>query len=190
VGAAQGAHPTPSKARLYGYNVANRLIRRFDQTCSEHLPGEIGLEQDLAKPAFRCLAATLLGLLACLGAAHAQEPEEPFGVWKNRKNSVHIKTHSCHGGRLCGTVIWASEKAQADARKGGTAQLIGSELLRDFRRDARGRWKGKVLVPDIGMVFSGKITMVDRNTMTGRGCLLWGIGCKSQTWTRVEPPSS
>ena len=43
-----------------------------------------------------------------------------------------------------------------------------------------------VYVPDINKTFSGTVTVVNDNTLTGKGCLIGGIGCKSQTWTRVK----
>jgi uncharacterized protein (DUF2147 family) len=111
--------------------------------------------------------------------------EEDFGIWKNPNDSVHIKIVSC-GDARCGVVVWANEKAKADSRKGGTNELVGKMLLRDFRQEATGRWKGKALVPDIGKEFSGLATIVDANTITVKGCLVWKLGCKSQTWTRIS----
>jgi uncharacterized protein (DUF2147 family) len=87
---------------------------------------------------------------------------------------------------MCGTVVWANAKAQADARKGGTAELVGAELFRDFVRENETVWRGKVYVPDIDRTFSGTITMVDPRTLRANGCLIGRIGCKSQVWTRVE----
>ncbi len=87
--------------------------------------------------------------------------------------------------RMCGVVIWASEKAKADARRGGTDPLVGAELFRDFTQEAPGKWRGKVFVPDIGQTFSGTITMIDENTLKGEGCLLGHVLCKSQSWTRL-----
>ena len=124
------------------------------------------------------------GMLAGLAASPAMA--ESFGIWKNPKNSVNIEIISCDDAR-CGVVVWANEKAQADSLEGGTAELVGTMLLRDFREKANGKWKGKAFVPDIGKDFSGTATIVDTNTITVKGCLVWLIGCKSQTWTRVIP---
>lgn len=87
---------------------------------------------------------------------------------------------------MCGVVVWASEKAKADARKGGTDPLIGSRLFQDFVLEKPGVWRGKVFVPDIGKTFSGTISMIDDDTMLGRGCLVGRIGCRSQQWTRLK----
>ena len=47
-------------------------------------------------------------------------------------------------------------------------------------------WKGKVFVPDLNKVLTGTGTVKDHNTIVARGCLFAGMGCKSQTWTRVR----
>ena len=73
------------------------------------------------------LAAMLL--LATSASVEAQRAS--FGVWKNPQDSVHVRAQPC-GSRMCGVVVWASDKAKADARRGGTNDLVGLILFRDF----------------------------------------------------------
>lgn len=105
-------------------------------------------------------------------------------VWRNPSNSVHVRIHVC-GASRCGTVIWANDKAMADSARGGTPNLVGTQLFRDFREVSPKVWKGKVFVPDLNHVFSGTGIVKDSNTIVARGCLTGNFGCKSQTWTRV-----
>ena len=111
--------------------------------------------------------------------------ERNLGVWRNPKDSVHVEIKSC-GTSTCGYVIWANADAQADARKGGTQNLVGLQLLRDFTPGKNNTWKGKVFVPDLNMTFSGTAQFIDAKTMKAKGCLLPNFLCKSQTWTRVD----
>lgn len=60
------------------------------------------------------------------------------------------------------------------------------DLFQNFTQIDDTHWKGKVYVPDINKTFSGTVTVVNAHTLTGKGCLLGGLGCKSQTWTRVK----
>jgi uncharacterized protein (DUF2147 family) len=120
--------------------------------------------------------------LALPAAAAAQSPVE--GVWRNPKNSVHIKIQPC-GDYLCGYVVWANEHAKEDAKKGGTEKLVGSQLLRNFAPSKSGTWKGKVFVPDLNATFSGSAELMDANTLKARGCLFAGLACKSQHWKRI-----
>ena len=126
---------------------------------------------------------TLAALSLAVPAAAAPPAPKWAGVWRNASNSVHLRTAPC-GRAMCGTVIWASEKAKADvAARGGT--LIGTQLFRDFRDTGGGVWSGQVYVPDIDQVFSGTITPRGPNTLVGEGCLFGSFGCKQQVWTRV-----
>jgi len=114
-------------------------------------------------------------------------PEGTYGIWSNPKGSVHVEVRPC-GDAACGFVVWANAKAQADARKGGTENLIGLQIFRDFERESDGSWKGKVFVPDLNRTFSGGAIPIDARTLRTRGCIFAGLGCKSQIWTRVDRP--
>ncbi|MBO9707821.1 MAG: DUF2147 domain-containing protein [Caulobacter sp.] len=128
--------------------------------------------------------ALVAGLMASLPAV-AQDVPASYGVWRNPKNSVHVEIRNC-GAKTCGYVVWANEEAKADARKGGTDNLVGLQLLRDFTEQKNGVWKGKVFVPDLNMTFSGTAEFPNATTMKAKGCLLGNILCKSQTWRRVD----
>jgi uncharacterized protein (DUF2147 family) len=108
-----------------------------------------------------------------------------IGIFQNPQNSVHIRIHTC-GKSRCATIVWANDKAKADSARGGTKNLVGTELFRNFREVSPKVWKGKVFVPDLNRVFSGTATIKDQNTIVARGCLIANIGCKSQAWTRVR----
>jgi uncharacterized protein (DUF2147 family) len=123
--------------------------------------------------------AALLILLPV--AAHAAD--DP--VWHNPSNSVHVRSYPC-GKNMCGSVVWANDKATADARRGGTDPLVGAELFRDFAPDGPDLWRGKVFVPDINKTFSGTVRRIDDDTLEAKGCLVGRIGCRSQVWKRVR----
>ena len=126
------------------------------------------------------MAAAALAMLPM--AAHAAPPK---GVWTNPKKSVRVVFQRC-GEAMCGKVVWASPKAKADAAAAGGGPLVGAMLFRDFVEEERGLWSGSVLIPDRGQSVSGTIEQIDANTLVGEGCLFAGLGCKSQTWTRVR----
>ena len=128
--------------------------------------------------AFAALAA-----LFTLASVPAQAAD--LGVWRNPHDSVRVEIRSC-GDSTCGYVVWASPKAQADARKSGYSTLIGQQLLRDFEPTGRGAMRGKVFVPTLKVTLSGTAEFVDSRTMKAKGCVLGGMLCKSQVWTRVD----
>ena len=130
------------------------------------------------------IAAVAAMALMTSTPAPSQKPGQDI-VLRNPSNSVHVRIHPC-GKSRCGTVVWANAKAKADSARGGTPNLVGTELFREFREVSPKVWKGKVFVPDLNKVFTGTGTVKDPNTVVARGCLIGNIGCKSQTWTRVR----
>lgn len=129
-------------------------------------------------------AAAALAMISAAvpGVANAAPPP---GVWTNPNKSVRVAFQRC-GDAMCGKVIWASPKAQADAQAGGGGPLVGSMLFQNFVEQDRGEWSGSVLIPDLGQTVSGTIRQTDANTLIGEGCLIAGLACKSQIWTRMR----
>ncbi|MDQ3144362.1 MAG: DUF2147 domain-containing protein [Pseudomonadota bacterium] len=123
-----------------------------------------------------------LALLPVASAAHAAPIE---GRWQNPKDSVIVEVARC-GRAYCGEVAWASAKAKADARKGGTANLVGTRLMSGFTPDGDGGYKGKVLLPKRGIHATGTIRRTGNNTLLVKGCAIAGMICKEQRWTRVN----
>lgn len=144
----------------------------------------------------RFVKLALAALTVALGMAAVSAPayaaggdiSRSYGVWRNPKNSVHLEIKDC-GQTTCGVVVWASAKAEADARKSGTDTLIGKQLLRDFEVQNNGSLRGRVWVPTLRVTLVGSADIVDSRTMRAKGCVLGNFLCKSQLWTRLEGPS-
>ncbi|CUS44741.1 MAG: DUF2147 domain-containing protein [Pseudomonadota bacterium] len=133
----------------------------------------------------RKVAALLAAVIVLAAAGPAAAASAPPGIWANPSDSVRVAFRRC-GEAICGTVIWANAKAEADARRGGTDRLVGTMLFRDFVEEDAHRWSGEVYIPDIGQSLSGTITQIDARTLVGEGCVFAGFGCKSQTWKRLK----
>lgn len=128
-------------------------------------------------------ALSALLTLAAAGAL-AAEPGDPLrGSWHNDDTTVAIRIDQC-GADLCGKVIWATEKAQADARRGGTEHLIGTTLFEGYHRSAPNYWSGTVFVPDMAHRFSSHVVMIDHDHARIAGCLLGRFLCLSEVWVR------
>ncbi|WP_448502012.1 DUF2147 domain-containing protein [Sphingomonas sp.] len=125
-------------------------------------------------------------LFASMLAAAPVQAHAPdwTGTWRNASNSVHIRAARC-GLEMCGTVVWANDRAKADAARGGTRELIGTQIFRRFRAEG-GQWAGEVYVPDIDQTIAGTIRLDGRDTLVGEACLFGRIGCREQRWTRVQ----
>jgi uncharacterized protein (DUF2147 family) len=132
----------------------------------------------------RILAKAALLALAASVPVTASAKAALEGQWRNPKGSVVVKVEQC-GKAFCGIVVRASEKAQANARRGGTANLIGTRILSGLKPVGEGRYKGKVFVPKRNLYASATVRQVSPNIMEVEGCALAGILCDEQRWTRV-----
>ncbi len=127
----------------------------------------------------------LLTVAALLVAVPAAAAPPLTGTWRNPAGSVEVAMAPC-GGRLCGTVAAASERAREDAAGGGTDRLVGTQLFRGLVPDGPGHWSGEVFVPDLGRTVQGSLALVDPETIEVSGCIVPGLVCQTQVWTRVR----
>ena len=126
---------------------------------------------------------TGLALLGIASAAAAATPIE--GRWTNPKRNVIIHVDRC-GDAFCGKVAWASDKAKAKARQGGTENLVGATLMTGFKPAGNGAYKGRAFDPKRGLHGTATIRPVGDNGLQVRGCAFAGLLCKTQRWTRVS----
>ncbi|HET9354555.1 MAG TPA: DUF2147 domain-containing protein [Sphingomicrobium sp.] len=126
------------------------------------------------------MASLVLFLLSSLFA-----DSTPEGRWTNPQGSVTVVISAC-GEAWCGTVVEASAKAKADAARGGTANLVGTQLMSGFTAAGEGKWKGRLFVPDINFRARAELRMIDQDRLSVRGCMAGKLLCKSQTWTRPD----
>jgi uncharacterized protein (DUF2147 family) len=126
-------------------------------------------------------AALALSLAATPAAAQANIE----GHWTNPKHTTLVRVARCDGGSYCAVVLKASAKAQANARKGGTKNFIGTEILH-VRDNGGGVYKGKAFDPESNMHIPATVRFVDAGTIEIQGCALFGLICKTQRWTKVD----
>lgn len=135
-------------------------------------------------------AATIgLGVLlatgaAGLGAAQDTPPAPIYGVWLDHHKAVKVATQAC-GKALCGKIVWATPQAREEAREAGTDPLIGLEVLSNYHRTGSGTWEGRVFIPDMKRKFYSRIEQEGPDKLKISGCILGGLLCKSQYWTRA-----
>lgn len=131
------------------------------------------------------LAMLLAGAAGAVGAAAQQPSERPiYGVWLDHHKAVKVETESC-GSSLCGKIVWATPQAREEAKEAGTDSLIGLEVLSDYHQTSAGTWEGRVFVPDMKRKFYSRIEQQGPDKLKISGCILGGLLCKSQYWTRA-----
>ena len=105
------------------------------------------------------------------------------GSWINPRRNLTIQAEKC-GDLLCGWVVAATKVAQDEARNAGTDQLIGKNLLEDFKETSPNHWEGRVFVPKHGSTYFSRIEQVSANEIKITGCIFGGMICKAEIWRR------
>jgi|SRR5512141_1725206 uncharacterized protein (DUF2147 family) len=124
---------------------------------------------------------TAAAIVLASASASAQAIE---GQWTNPKRSVVVKVTRC-GAAYCGTVIEASEKAKAKARKGGTPNLVGTQILTGLKPIGDGRFRGRAFVPKRNVHATATVRQLGDDAMQVQGCILGGLLCDNERWTRI-----
>jgi uncharacterized protein (DUF2147 family) len=134
----------------------------------------------------RILTKAALAMLAATTPAGASAQAALEGHWKNGKGSVVVRVAPC-GSAYCGTVVEASEKARAGARKGGTTKLVGTRILSNLRQTGDNVYKGQAFEPKRNIRAPATIRLINPNVLQVKGCAIAGmLLCKEQRWTRVS----
>ena len=126
-------------------------------------------------------AATALAIAAAPAAAQANIE----GHWTNPMHSTLVHVTRCDGNAYCAIVLKASAKAQANARKGGTKNFIGTEILH-VSEAGDNLYRGKAFDPESNLHIPATVRFVSSNTIEIQGCALFGLVCKTQRWTKVD----
>jgi uncharacterized protein (DUF2147 family) len=137
-------------------------------------------------------SAIALGTMAS-GLAHAADPA---GTWWTADRKGKVKIVNC-GGAICGTLSWLAEpndpetnkpktdKNNKDASKQGRP-LIGTPIVLSMKPSGADKWDGQVYNAEDGNIYSGSFTMSGANTAQLKGCVMGGLICKGQSWTRAN----
>jgi uncharacterized protein (DUF2147 family) len=133
----------------------------------------------------RIFAQLALVALAAAVPVTASTEAALDGHWRNPKGNVIVRVAPC-GESYCGIVVEASDKAKATARKGGTPNLIGTRILSGLHPAGDGSFKGQAFDPKRNIRAPATIRLFGSSTLVVKGCVLSGIICKEQRWTRVS----
>jgi uncharacterized protein (DUF2147 family) len=145
-----------------------------------------------------CTAAIVIASAIALGTmvsglAHAAEPA---GTWWTADRKGKVKIVNC-GGAICGTLSWLAEPNDPETNKPKTDKnnkdaskqsrpLIGTPIVLSMKPSGADKWDGQVYNAEDGNIYSGSFTMSGANTAQLKGCVMGGLICKGQSWTRAN----
>ena len=136
----------------------------------------------------------LLAAAAALVLTGSAFAADPVGVWLTDGGKSRIRIADC-GGALCGTIVGlqepndpASGKPKVDKNNSDqgkrTRPLIGVQIVLGMKPAGTDKWSGQVYNAEDGKTYSGNITMQNARSLKLEGCVLGGLICKGQVWTR------
>jgi len=138
------------------------------------------------------ISAITLALLMIAPARAA----DPLGNWLTEDQKGKIRIVNC-GGAICGTLVWLKEpidpdtnqpkldKNNKDASKQGRP-LLNTPIVLGMRPSGEDKWEGQVYNAEDGNTYSGSFTMTGANSAVLKGCIMGGLLCKGQTWSRTN----
>jgi uncharacterized protein (DUF2147 family) len=135
---------------------------------------------------YRVPGLALMALIAICSGAAAQEA--PTGIWLTEGGEIRVRIAPC-ASALCGTVVWAKQEHK-DTNNPDPAlrsrNMVGMQLISDLRPDSEGGYTGQIYNPRDGGTYMVKLKLKSRNALELSGCILGGVICQSQMWSRAS----
>jgi uncharacterized protein (DUF2147 family) len=129
--------------------------------------------------------AAALGAFVLAGSALAQA-RDPSGTWLSQSGETRVRIARC-GAVYCGTIT--ASALPKDINNPDVAnrdrKLIGVQMITDMKPAGDG-FSGELYNIQDGKTYTGKLKLIDPMALQLSGCVLGGLICRSQTWTRVN----
>jgi len=124
-----------------------------------------------------------------------QEGDRIIGVWLTADAKAQVEAYRT-GDQYGGKIVWLKEPEKngkpvvddqnPDEHLRGRP-ILEMQMMKGFVYDGDGVWvDGRVYDPESGDEYSGKLELVDENTMELRGYILIPLFGRTETWTRVK----
>lgn len=126
-----------------------------------------------------------LGILVLAGSVQAQT-FDPSGTYLSESGETRVRIARC-GQAYCGTIVSvqgdAKDTNNPDPNQRGRS-LVGVQMISNITPSGEG-FAGQLYNYKDGKTYSGKMTFQGK-AMQLSGCVLGGLICRSQTWTKVN----
>lgn len=132
------------------------------------------------------LALSLLASLTLASPTLAQG-QDPIGTYLSETGDTRVRIARC-GGAYCGTIV-AVRGETKDVNNPDpalkTRNLVGVRMISDIRPSGEG-FEGSLYNYKDGKTYSGRMSFQGGGAMQLSGCVLGGLICRTQTWTKVN----
>lgn len=131
------------------------------------------------------IPALLLATLLLASPALAQNAD-PSGTWLTQSGDTRVRIGRC-GQAYCGTIV--ASTYQKDTNNQDPAKrdrpVVGLQMIWGLQPTGAD-YTGQLYNPQDGRTYTGKVKVTGPGVIQLSGCVLGGLICKSQTWTRVN----
>ncbi len=122
--------------------------------------------------------------LCSIGAAAAQSP---IGEWQVQDGTAHIRIVPC-GKALWGVINWTKGPPGKDENNPDPAKrnrsVMGMPILINMKPSEE-QWEGEVYNAENGQTYSSYISLKSPDVLRIQGCVLGGLICGGEDWSRV-----
>jgi uncharacterized protein (DUF2147 family) len=137
------------------------------------------------------LLATAMVLLFSVGQGMAAAPPagaNASGEWLVADATARIRIGPC-GTVLCGTISWTKAPSGVDENNPDPAKrsrpIMGVEILSGMAPAGPNRWKGSVYNAQNGKTYDAMMSLESADVLRIEGCVLGGLLCGGENWTRA-----
>nr|WP_294507645.1 DUF2147 domain-containing protein [uncultured Rhodopila sp.] len=109
----------------------------------------------------------------------ASAAPDPTGVWQRGDGNARVRIAPC-GKDMCAINTWI--------RDPGDGEAIGDRLIMQLVPRTDSRLAGTAYDPKRGRTYEVTVT-VGQGGLTTTGCILFGLLCRSVTWSRLPDAS-
>jgi uncharacterized protein (DUF2147 family) len=114
---------------------------------------------------------------------------DPVGEWLVADGGAHIRIESC-ADALWGIISWTREPGFDSQNPDPTKRsrsIVGVPILRSMKSAGANRWEGEVYNAQNGKMYSANIMLLSDDVLKIQGCVLGGLFCGGENWSRVQP---
>lgn len=128
----------------------------------------------------------VFGILVLANPVVAQA-QDPSGTYLSETGETRVRIAKC-GSAFCGTIVAVQGEAK-DVNNPDpqlrTRNLVGVQMISNIQ-PAGEAFTGSLYNYKEGKTYTGKMNFKGGNAMQLSGCILGGLICRSQTWTKVN----
>jgi uncharacterized protein (DUF2147 family) len=113
---------------------------------------------------------------------------EPTGEWRVANGAANIRIDDCNGA-LWGVISWEQQPGLDSHNPNPserTRPMLGVPILKAMRPTKPGLWEGEVYNAQNGQTYSSRIGLTAPDVLRIEGCVLGGLICGGESWSRVK----